>query len=234
MIAWLSSRGEFACVAATAAPAPPTTRAAPRPIARRCLIRGSMSLLLVAAGIRAAAPKIRVRVSAERREQHGALSRPVELAEEDPLPCPERETAVPQRDDHLGAHQRRTDVRRRVLLPRLDVLPAPVVADHPLERRLEVARNGRIGVFVDRHPGGRVRDEDEQRRAVAPVGGGPDVVGDVDELRPTLRPDTDLPHLRILRPCRPHPPSMTSSSTASESTASSPTSTRSTTTTSQD
>ncbi len=54
-------------------------------------------------------------------------------------------------------------MRRRVLLPLLDVLPRPVLGDDPLERRLEVARHGRVGVLVDRQARGGVRDVDERR-----------------------------------------------------------------------
>src|SRR5438270_7666726 len=64
--------------------------------------------------------------SGQRRHVHVALARAVELAEEDPLPRPEREASVVQRDEHLRPHQRRADVRGRVLLALLDVLPAPV------------------------------------------------------------------------------------------------------------
>src|SRR5438128_11776247 len=62
--------------------------------------------------------------SGQRRHVHAALPRAVELAEEDALPRPEREASVLQRDEHLRPHQRRADVRRRVLLGLLDVLPA--------------------------------------------------------------------------------------------------------------
>ena len=65
----------------------------------------------------------------------------------------------------LGPIERGTDVRRRVLLARLDVLPRPAVVDHPLERGLEVARDRGIGVLVDRDARSRVRHVDEHRRA---------------------------------------------------------------------
>ena len=47
----------------------------------------------------------------------------------------------------------------------LDVLPRPVLRDDPLERSLEVARDRRVGVLVDRHARGRVRDVDERGAA---------------------------------------------------------------------
>src|SRR5207248_527303 len=97
------------------------------------------------------------------------LARPVELAEEDPLPGPERKPAAVERNEDLRAHQRGADVRGRILLALLDVLPAPAVADDPLERSLEVARDSRVGVLVDRHPGGRVRHVDERRRRAVGV-----------------------------------------------------------------
>ena len=46
----------------------------------------------------------------ERRHVHLALARPVELAEEDPLPGAERELPVAQGHEHLRAHQRRPHV----------------------------------------------------------------------------------------------------------------------------
>ena len=87
------------------------------------------------------------------RRRRPALARTVELAEEDPLPRPESERAVaPERDDHARAHQRCTDVRGRVLLALLDVLPRPAVVDDPLEGHFEVARDHRVGVLVDVTP----------------------------------------------------------------------------------
>ena len=59
-------------------------------------------------------------------DEHGAGPRPVELAEEDALPRAELELSVDEGDHHLRAHQRGTDVGRRVLLALLDVLPAPL------------------------------------------------------------------------------------------------------------
>src|SRR5205085_4908017 len=65
-------------------------------------------------------------LSGEHADVDRASSRAVELAEEDPLPRAERQfAAVGQRDEHLPAHERRADVRRRVLLTLLDVLPPP-------------------------------------------------------------------------------------------------------------
>ena len=43
------------------------------------------------------------------------------------------------------------------------MLPRPAVLDHALERRLEIARDGRVGVLVDRHACRRVRHVDEHR-----------------------------------------------------------------------
>src|SRR6188474_3740134 len=58
------------------------------------------------------------------------VSGPVELAEEDPLPRPEREgPVVVQGDDDARPHQRRSHVRRGILLARLEVLPRPPVVD---------------------------------------------------------------------------------------------------------
>src|SRR4029450_6146799 len=90
----------------------------------------------------------------------------VELAEEDALPRPEGETAVADGDEHLRAHEGRADVRGSVLLALLDVLPAPVVPDHLLERRLEVTGDRGVGVLVDRHARGGVRDVDQGGRGV--------------------------------------------------------------------
>ena len=104
---------------------------------------------------------------------HGPRPRPVELAEEDALPRAERELAVAKRHEHLRPHQRRARMRGRVLLALLDVLPPPRLRDELLERHLEVARDHRIGVLVDRQAGGRVRDVDEHGRRAARVAGPP-------------------------------------------------------------
>src|SRR5215203_3142729 len=85
----------------------------------------------------------RLRSSAKRRDVDRPLAGSVELAEEDALPGSERELAVADRHEHLRTHQRSTDVRGSVLLPLFDVLPAPLVCNHPLERLLEVPRDRR-------------------------------------------------------------------------------------------
>src|SRR5207248_6012328 len=126
------------------------------------------------------------------------LARPVELAEEDPLPGPERKPAAVERNEDLRAHQRSADVRRRILLALLDVLPAPAVADDPLERGLEVARDSRVGVLVDRHPGGRVRHVDERRRRAVGVAERLLHLGrDVDELGLPLGLQADATHASL-------------------------------------
>src|SRR6266487_3886393 len=91
-----------------------------------------------------------------------ALARPVELAEEDALIAPQGEPAFPQRHEHLWAHQRGAHVRRRVGAVCVVVLPAPAVFDDPLHRRLDVVRESRIDVLVDRHAGGRMGHVDER------------------------------------------------------------------------
>ena len=71
----------------------------------------------------------------------------------------------------------------RVLLAGFDVLPAPVVADHALHGRLEVAGHGGIGVLVDRHACCRVRHVDERGGgAVGAVERSRDLARDLDEL----------------------------------------------------
>ena len=132
------------------------------------------------------------------RDVDGALTRAVELAEEDPLPGPEREAAVADRHEHVGAHERRADVRRGVLLALFDVLPGPVLGDDPLERGLEVARDGRVGVLVDRDARGGVRDVDEgRRRAVELAEGRLHLPRDVDELAPALGLHSQLAARRV-------------------------------------
>src|SRR5712691_7479371 len=134
--------------------------------------------------------------SAQRGHVDLARARPVELAEEDALPAAEREPAVLERDEHLRAHERGADVRRRVRPVRiLDVLPAPAVLDDLLERGLEVAGDGGVGVLVDRHARSRVRDVDQRGRgAVRLAERVLDRLRDVDQLRPALRLETDLAH----------------------------------------
>ena len=94
-----------------------------------------------------------------------AVARPVELAEEDPLPAAERELAVADRDEDLRAHERSAHVRGGVRPRVLGVLPVPPLVDDLLERVLEVLRDERVGVLVDRDARRRVRDVDERRRA---------------------------------------------------------------------
>src|SRR5262249_19329186 len=130
----------------------------------------------------------------------------VELAEEDALPGAERKPSVADGDDDLLAHQARADVRGRVLLAGLDVLPAPAVADDALERRLEVPGDGRFGVLVDRQCRGSVRDEEQGGGVtVEAVQRALDLAGDVDELRPPLGLDLELVHPHILGPWTPAP-----------------------------
>ena len=84
---------------------------------------------------------------------------------------------------------------RRVLLALLDVLPSPRLRDELLQRHLEVARDHRIGVLVDRQAGRRVRDVDEHgRRAVGVIDGLSHPGGDVDELGVPLGSDSELVH----------------------------------------
>src|SRR5919204_575856 len=129
------------------------------------------------------------------------LARPVELAEEDSLPAAERELPVVERDEHLGAHERRADVRRGVRPVRvLDMLPAPPVLDDLLERSLEVARNRGIRALVDRHARGRVRHVHERGgRAVRVAQRVLHRFRDVDELRPSVRLHVDHTHGRYPR-----------------------------------
>ena len=63
-----------------------------------------------------------------------------------------------------------------------------------LERHLEVARDHRIGVLVDRDAGGRVRHVDEHRRSGLAGDGVLDEPRDVDELALPLGPDGQRPH----------------------------------------
>src|SRR4029078_13406662 len=79
--------------------------------------------------------------SGEHLDVDRPVTRPVELAEEDPLPGPERERAVvPQRDDDARTHQGRPNVCGSVLLPRFDVLPRPPLVDPSFDTTLARAR----------------------------------------------------------------------------------------------
>src|SRR4249919_435087 len=132
---------------------------------------------------------------AQHRDEDRPLARTVELAEEDALPGPECEsTVVAKRDDDAGAHQAGADVRRGVLLARLDVLPRPAVFDHTLERCLEVARDCRIRVLVDRDAGGGMWHVDEHGGAGLTCDGIAHPLRDVEELAPPLRPESNLVH----------------------------------------
>ena len=134
-----------------------------------------------------------------------AVARPVELAEEDPLPAAERELAAVERHEDLRVHQRRAHVRGGVgAVGVLGVLPVPAVVDHLLERVLEVLRDERVGVLVDRDARGRVRNVDEGRRSAVRAGERLlHEVGDVHELGLAVGLQADLAHGGILGPpCR--------------------------------
>src|SRR5690242_4582377 len=141
----------------------------------------------------------------ERGDDDLTLARPVELAEEDPLPAAERELPVAERDEDLRARQRRAHVRRRVrTVGILHVLPVPAVVDDLLQRVLEILRDERVGVLVDRDAGRRVRDVDERGRgAVRLAERLLHLRRDVDELGLAFGLEVDLLHAVILgRPCR--------------------------------
>ena len=88
-------------------------------------------------------------------------------------------------------------MRGSVLLAFLDVLPGPVGRHDALEGRLEVARDGRVGMLVDRHPGRRMRDVDEHGRAALPVDGVLHEPCDVDQLALPLGLKPELDHGRV-------------------------------------
>src|SRR5205823_13226482 len=71
----------------------------------------------------------------------------------------------------------------------------------PLHRRLDVLGERRIGVLVDRHAGGRVRDIDEGGgRAIRRVERRLHLLRDLEQLRLALGRQADLAHPVILRP----------------------------------
>src|ERR671934_116510 len=87
------------------------------------------------------------------------------------------------------------------------VPPAPAVLDDLLHRRLDVLGERGIDVLVDRHPGRRVRHVHESRRhAVDSVQRSLDLLRDLEQLRPPLRPKADLAHPGILRSVPSDPP----------------------------
>src|SRR5215211_7415874 len=128
-----------------------------------------------------------------------ARPRTVELAEEDALPGTEREVAVAERDQHRGRRQRRPHVRGRVLLSLLNVVPAPLVADDPLQRLLEVGADRGVGMLLDDDAGRRVRNVDERcGRAIRAAERIPHLGRHVDELGPAVCRDLELPkHGRV-------------------------------------
>src|SRR2546421_1221825 len=139
---------------------------------------------------------------AQRSDVDLSVARAVEFAEEDPLPGAESELAVVKRHEDLRAHQRCTDVRRRIRAVGIfDVTPFPAVVDDLLQRRLEILGDGRIGVLVDRDPGRRVRHVDEcGRRSVRRPEGFLHLAGDVHQLGAAVGLEPDLLHAcRILR-----------------------------------
>src|SRR6266508_844416 len=143
----------------------------------------------------ATTPSVALACLAQRGDVDLALARAVELAEEDALVRPEGQATLIERNQHLRAHQRCSDVRRRVLPVGVHMLPAPAVLDDLLERGLEVLDQLGVDALVDRHPGSRVRHVDESgRRAVRGVQDVGHELGDLDELRAALGGDTDLAH----------------------------------------
>src|ERR1043165_8413511 len=129
-----------------------------------------------------------------------ALTRAVELAEEDRLVAAKCQLALLERNEHLGAHEGCTHVGRRIRPVGIVVLPAPAILDDPLQRPLDVVRESRIDVLIDGHPGRRVRHVNECRGSpVDPVQSRLDLLRDVEQLRAPLGTKADLPHRGILR-----------------------------------
>jgi hypothetical protein len=85
-------------------------------------------------------------------------------------------------------------MRRRVLLPLLDVLPAPVLPDDLLHCHLEVTCDERVGMLVDRQACGRVRHVHEHGRSARARRGVANLGGDVEQLSVTLCGDPQLVH----------------------------------------
>src|SRR6266487_2999655 len=144
--------------------------------------------------------RITRRTLAQRGDEDLAVTRPVELAEEDALPAAERELAVAQRHEDLRAHQRGAHVRRGVGPVRVvDVLPGPAVVDDLLERVLEILRHEGVGVLGDRDAGRRVGNVDEGGcRAVRLAERSLYLLRDVQELGLAVGLEADLLHVDIL------------------------------------
>jgi indole-3-glycerol phosphate synthase len=88
-----------------------------------------------------------------------AFSRAVELAEVDPLPCPEHEFAVLDRNEEARSEKRRLQMTVAVSFGMTELRR---LRDEFVDEHRHVADDVRVGVFVDRATSRRVRDVEHQ------------------------------------------------------------------------
>lgn len=72
------------------------------------------------------------------------------LAKIDPLPCPQRQATVCDRDDETGSEHRALDVRRHVVGPFDRVHEGLILGHDPIEGCLHIDANIGVCVLVDR------------------------------------------------------------------------------------
>src|SRR2546428_2587486 len=120
-----------------------------------------------------------------------SFPRAIELREVNALPCPKRDLAVPHRKRHRATDEDRFHVRGTISLGVRVLRPARHGA---LQRREHVSLHVGVGVLVDEHRGGGVRDADCDDPVADLRAGdrGLDARRDVDRLFALLRRDADL------------------------------------------
>ena len=112
----------------------------------------------------------------------------------------EREAPFNERDRHRGGCQRGADVRPRVPVALVQVLPGPFLVDQPVEGAGDVGRDRACALAggLKDDPSGRMRDEERRQRAVAVRQQLGDLVGHIQQLGSPLGLDRQLRHGRIV------------------------------------
>src|SRR5271165_2639146 len=92
------------------------------------------------------------------------------LDQEDALPCPQRQRAADHRQGELGLRQRDAQMRRHVVCAFAVVLiERAILGREPLEKLLQVAQNGRVGVLLDEQRRGSMAAEDREQAGLYPL-----------------------------------------------------------------
>jgi hypothetical protein len=135
-----------------------------------------------------------------------AASRRAPMLEQiNPLPCPQGELALQDRNCELHAGQRRADVRRHVIGAFIPVPISPrFLRRHAVEIRLQISAYVRRGVLLNEQSGGGVPTKQGQKprlhlMRLEPIS---DIAGNLDEPAATGRNRKDIDELAHFDICR--------------------------------